>query len=220
MEIRVNKVLLISTLLLTQSCSWFESKYDKLMNPIKKIKLAEKKAGKPNPVFDGVVEPDFPDEKENNKTLEGVDSNQDGVRDDIEIWINRTAEDADLRAALKEMYRKEIAFFQSLYNDKSEPIVHSHLSDYTALSGCVYIISHQYDEIYIKRHGYNAGRYYSEILDSLFANTSLRKKQESKWNGFQFKGSIGGDSDVECIKYPFGKRYLEVIEEYKKKTTK
>ncbi len=212
--------ILLAIIFSTQSCSWFESKYDKLMNPIKKIKFAEKKAGKPNPVFDGVVEPDFPDEKENNKTLEGVDSNQDGVRDDIEIWINRTAEDADLRAALKEMYRKKIAFFQSLYNDELEPVVHSHLSEFSALQGCVYIVSHQYDETYIKRYGYNAGRYYSEALKILINNTSLRDRQTAKWNGFQFKGSIGGDSNIECIKYSFGKRYLEVIEEYKKKPTK
>lgn len=114
----IRLMFLVIVLLLTQSCSLFESGHDKLMNPIRKIKLAEKKAGKPNPVFDGVVEPDFPNDKENDKTLEGMDSNHDGVRDDIEIWINRTSKDQNVRKVLKEYYRSEINFL-SLYMKES-----------------------------------------------------------------------------------------------------
>src|SRR5204863_9037043 len=95
--------------------------YDKLMNPIKEIKLAEKKVGKPNPIFDGIVEPSFPDEKENNKTLEGIDSNHDGVRDDIEIWINRTSEDQFVSMVRKSEYRYLIHLLELLSLNKTEP---------------------------------------------------------------------------------------------------
>lgn len=36
-------------------------------------------------------------------TLNGVDSDEDGVRDDVEIWIDETFEDPNLRMALKRL---------------------------------------------------------------------------------------------------------------------
>lgn len=41
--------------------------------------------------FNGKLEPPAPDPIENDKTLLGIDSNNDGVRDDVERWINRKA---------------------------------------------------------------------------------------------------------------------------------
>ena len=212
----MKSIVLVIVLFFTQSCSALESGYDKLMNPIKKIKLAEKKAGKANPIFNGAAEPDFPDEKENNKTLEGVDSNHDGVRDDIEIWINRTAEDEYVREALKESYRKQIKFLNSLYNNEPEEKVHPYLSAYSVIDECVAILTAPYDKIYLSKYKKEATTYYSNVLvNILYSNTSLRAKQITKWNGFQFKGTIGGDSSIECVKYPFGKRYKEIMESYK-----
>ncbi|MBC7430197.1 MAG: hypothetical protein H7336_16405 [Bacteriovorax sp.] len=217
----MRKIILILTLLLTQSCSALESDYDKLMNPIKKIKLAEEKAGKPSLAFDGAVEPKFPDEEENNKTLEGVDSNHDGVRDDIEIWINRTAEDEYVRASLKESYRKQIDFFNSLYHNEPEAKVHPRLSTYSAVDGCVAILTAAYDKTYLSKYKKDATTFYTNVLVNIFfSNTSLRAEQISKWNGFNFNGTIGGDSDVECIKYSFGKRYIEILESYKKNNSR
>lgn len=59
-------------------------------------------------VFDGIVEPSMPDSKLNDATLLGVDSNHDGIRDDVEIWINRTIEDKNLRLIFKQIARNEI----------------------------------------------------------------------------------------------------------------
>jgi hypothetical protein len=207
---------ILLVIFLTSACQFLNSDYDKLMNPIKKIKLAEKKGGTSNPIYDGFVEPDFPDENENIKTLKGVDSNRDGVRDDIEIWINRTAEDLYVRSALKESYRKQMELFLSLYNNEPEEKVHLHLSLSSAIDGCVAIVTSPYDKSYLKKYQKDAITYYSNtIVNTLFANTSLRSKQVAKWNGFQFVGTMGGDSSVECIKYPFGKRYKEIIDSYK-----
>ena len=199
--------------LLFQACSWFESDYDKFMNPIKKIKLEEKKLGKSPPIFNGITEPNFPNEKQNNETFKGLDSNNDGVRDDIEIWINRIAEDEFVREALKEYYRKQIDLFESLYKNESEEKVHSKLSLFSAMDGCLLVLTSQYDELYFKTHKQEAFRYYSNVLIyKLYSNTSLRSQQVSKWNSFQFKGVIGGDSEIECPKYSFGKRYKEIMD--------
>ncbi len=215
MEISVKNVFLLSIIIFIQSCSWFESDYDKLMNPIKKIKLAERKAGKPNPVFDGVVEPYFPDEKENNKTLEGVDSNHDGVRDDIEIWINRTAEDQYVRLALKDYYKNMESFFQALDQNLTEEQVHAKLSEWTAVGGCIFVLLLPYDKKYLESQREDGGIYYSRTFDNvLFPNSTKRNALIGKWNNFQFTGTIGGNSKEVCPKRKYGERYQELLKKY------
>lgn len=195
-----------------------ESDYDKLINPIKKIKLIEKKAGKPNPVVDEVVEPDFPDEKENNKTLEGVDANHDGVRDDIEIWINRTAEDEYVRWAMKDYYRFMFGFFQALNQNLAEDIIHSKLSAWAAIGGCTFTLLLPYDHEHLKKHKEDGGIYYSKMFDNiLFPNNFKRSELVVKWNKHKFQGGIGGDSSVECPKRKYGTRYIQLIKKYQNK---
>ena len=179
---------------ITQSCSAFEPDYDKLMNPIKKIKLAEKKSGKANPIFDGVVEPDFPDEKENNKTLEGVDSNNDGVRDDIEIWINRTAEDEYVRLSLKHLYIKYFAIHKSVW--ENEPIVIQRKKSFESSEAltCLSFILHPYRERYLKEKIERDNLYYDDLHKMVFNNPE-RVRMVSKINKFQGQeeGHLSGD---------------------------
>lgn len=53
--------------------------------------------------FDGEVEPRMPDDKINDSTPEGIDANKNGIRDDVEIWINRRQEnDVNKRRAGKQ----------------------------------------------------------------------------------------------------------------------
>lgn len=75
------------------------NEYEKIMAPALKIKLAD---SNPNPVFDGEVEPSIPNRAENDKTILGIDSNKNGIRDDIDIWINRTALDYNERMAMRQ----------------------------------------------------------------------------------------------------------------------
>jgi len=56
-------------------------------------------------VFDGETEPAFPDEARNNETLLGIDENKNGVRDDLDIWINFVGRDRNHRFALRELAR-------------------------------------------------------------------------------------------------------------------
>lgn len=57
-------------------------------------------------IIDGEEEPPFPDESENNKTLQGVDVNKNGIRDDVDIWINFVGKDRNHRMALKQIAKK------------------------------------------------------------------------------------------------------------------
>lgn len=61
--------------------------YDSLM------KRAEKKQKEHSEFLDfyGEREPSIPDKDENSKTLIGIDLNANGIRDDIDVWINRSA---------------------------------------------------------------------------------------------------------------------------------
>ena len=65
-------------------------------------------------VFDGVMEPtEFPDLEEDQKTLTGIDSNQDGVRDDMEIFINRNFKHEIERSSLKDELRRAPEFYRT-----------------------------------------------------------------------------------------------------------
>lgn len=99
------------------SCSFFESGYEILIKDVRAQKLKEKKLGVKSPIIDGKIEPDFPDEDENIKTFEGIDSNNDGIRDDIEIWINRISEDKEVRIATKYYYKMQYKFILGVKNN-------------------------------------------------------------------------------------------------------
>jgi len=78
----------------------YPSDYDKLMKPV----IAAKKLT-PHFIVDGEEEPLWPDEDLNSQTILGVDSNKNEVRDDVEIWINRTIADSNDRKAWKQYAR-------------------------------------------------------------------------------------------------------------------
>lgn len=67
--------------------------------------LEAKKAHPELTVFDGDVEPAMPDQSENDSTVYGIDSNKNGTRDDVEIWINRTYPDPNVRMAMKQKHK-------------------------------------------------------------------------------------------------------------------
>lgn len=49
----------------------------------------------------GDLEPNLPKDDENNKSISGIDSNANGIRDDVEIWINRNSGDLNTALALR-----------------------------------------------------------------------------------------------------------------------
>lgn len=76
-------------------------------------------------VFDGVMEPaEFPDLDEDQKTSVGIDSNHDGVRDDMEIFINRNFKYDYEREPLKGEFRRAPNLFNNYKKmNKDELIV-------------------------------------------------------------------------------------------------
>ncbi|MGZ3788893.1 MAG: hypothetical protein ACXVLQ_10235 [Bacteriovorax sp.] len=75
-------------------------------------------------VFDGVMEPSvFPDLEEDQKTLAGIDSNHDGVRDDMEIFINRNFKHEVERVNLKNEFKRAPEFFRNFKKMKLDEFV-------------------------------------------------------------------------------------------------
>lgn len=101
----MKKIIIIVALFSLAFVAWnlYPSKYEQLMKP-----AIDAKNKDPNITIDGEIEPPFPDEKENDKTILGVDINNNGVRDDVEIWINRTFKYSDQRKALKQYAKSHI----------------------------------------------------------------------------------------------------------------
>jgi hypothetical protein len=182
------------------------------MNPIFKIKEEEKKEGKPNPIFDGFVEPDFPKYIENIKTLEGVDSNHDGVRDDVEIWINRTSEDESIRLGLKDFYKTFFEVLESIENKKTESVVHNKADMVIQLMECLDFLYYPYDSTYLKKYKMEGARFATYEMEILFNDSELRKKIWNKYNFYGFKGSFTSDSMITCSSRSFGKTYKERVD--------
>lgn len=83
-------------------------------------------------IFDGEVEPPFPNEVDNNKTLLGIDLNSNGVRDDLDIWINYIGLDRNHRFALRELVRQEAARLKAGELNDSDVIAQSAKDFYDA----------------------------------------------------------------------------------------
>lgn len=73
------------------------SEYDRRMEEALLLKQQSKITN-----FDGYEEPAMPEQNENDKTFLGVDENKNNLRDDVEIWINRFANNYNERMALRQ----------------------------------------------------------------------------------------------------------------------
>lgn len=185
-----------------------ESAYQKILAPIKKIKLAEKKSGNSNPVFDEVKEADLPDELLNNKTLEGIDSNNDGVRDDVEIWINRKAEDEFVRWALKDYYKKLIAVLNSVEQKQKLEEIKARSTEFNDSVYCTFVMLRPYDEPKKKsKRKRDPVVVYMTELGQLILNTPLRVNTQANWNDYPVAKSTSEEADKYCLGSPVGKRY-------------
>jgi hypothetical protein len=95
-----NIFMMILIAFLTSSCAIFRiEKYYKITSDARKSKSID---GEKEIYFDGDKEPPWPGFISNIISVEGVDANENGIRDDIEIWINRTTKSNNLRKSLKQ----------------------------------------------------------------------------------------------------------------------
>jgi hypothetical protein len=180
--------------------------YEKVMGPALKVKMGDKN---PNPVFDGEVEPAMPDPSENDKTLLGIDSNKNGIRDDIDIWINRTGKTYNERMALRQLakaYRDEwIAGNMAYENFQKGPIdvfnpkerdynrmisglvQKSASADADATMGCMHFIFVE------PRYIYEDVAKISDSLFKLYNNTALRKEAKKAYYTYNHYYAVSED---------------------------
>jgi hypothetical protein len=189
------KIIILASIFLLSSCDLFESDYERLIKDVRAQKLKEKKLGIPNPVFEGIREPDFPNEEENNKTFEGVDANKDGIRDDIEIWINRISEDKEVRIATKHYFKLNLKFIRGVKNNDSPE---NNTSNLNILGGANFCLAKSYGAYRKKFLTQNSRSIEMDVIDNLqsvFFNTPERKIELEKAKYTKLKGLISTDSD-------------------------
>lgn len=90
-------------------------------------------------VVDNTLEVKMPDPKINNATLLGVDSDNDGIRDDVQRWINEefSNKPLDLKLAFKQ-YATDVQTSMPTSNDKAASILTSHAA--LKSQSCLYAI--------------------------------------------------------------------------------
>jgi hypothetical protein len=143
-------------------------------------------------VFDGEVEPDFPNESQNDKNLLGVDSNNNGIRDDVETWINFIGHDYNHRMALKMLAKSEVK--RLIAGDKDDKFLKTQAAkDYWDAFLCVR---------YIENSIFGNEVHLSDDLIKIFYNTKKRVKAYEKFDS----GTIVYESNVKNIEA--GKEFL------------
>lgn len=169
--------LVIIFFLCTSCVFWNEISpdYNRLIAPVKKKKLSESHPF----LVDGKEEPEFPDEELNNETILGVDSNRDGVRDDLEIFINRTAKDRNERLSLRQYVRYAHVELER-WNHVSVNELYKMNSDIAKSGECFLYISRRHDNIDLLKK-----------IIILIYNNSLRE-EASRASGFKLRGEALG----------------------------
>lgn len=118
----------------------------------------------------------MPNSTENNKTMLGVDSDNNGIRDDIDIWINRTGKSYNERMALRQWARAE-QYKLKVCMENDRPNSSKSCQEAADASVCHLVL--------VK----NKDFFYSDIVSNLTRNTSQR---ESCYKFFESAGCSYG----------------------------
>lgn len=126
-------------------------------------------------VFDGVYEVQIPDSEKNLNGL-GVDSDSNGIRDDIDIWINRMSNSFNERMAMRQYAKVQLGLMRDCLEKKNTDLKSSN-DDLKKSQLCLEMIS------YYERNGKSYGM---QMLNLLLPNTDFRKScyQFQNMNGF------------------------------------
>ncbi len=180
---RIRKELLLS-LFVGVFCSC--SKYEKIMEPALKAKLADVNS---TPVFDGETEPKIPNNFENNQSILGIDSNKNGIRDDIDIWINRIGLDYNERMAMRQ-YARAKQFWLKICSNKLINDVMKAEDNLANSSTCLNALSD---------YQHKKNRYTEKLLDELTLNIGKRDCGDFyKKNSSVVTIVNGGDPHLNC----------------------
>lgn len=135
----IKRIGAIALVLLFLGWIYFPSYADRELSRAMEIK----KKHPDQKIFDGFLEPDIPKESD---TLLGVDANANGVRDDIEIWINRTWKSYNERMAVRQ-YASDLQYNLIAGNENNRDLIsHAASSEFTSLACMRFIFG--FDEKY------------------------------------------------------------------------
>lgn len=115
--------------------------------------------------FDGEFEPDIPDKEINSKDHLGVDLNKNGIRDDIDIWIDRMGKNFNERMAMRQ-YAKALQTLQQNCHENNFSHGPTNLLDLDQSRLCLSVISD---------YGRDEKNYGVSMLNLISFNTDLRK---------------------------------------------
>jgi len=93
-----NSIIIIASLIIL----YLGYKYSEYYRIIGFAMISKSLDSNPNPIYDGEKEPPMPNLLKIVPDELGFDSNKNGIRDDVEIWINRTGKNYNERMALRQ----------------------------------------------------------------------------------------------------------------------
>lgn len=195
------KIVLLSFFLFFMvSCN----EYDKIMDPVFKAKLSQKDS---NQIIDGEVDPPIPDRSENDKTILGIDNNKNGIRDDVDIWINQTALNYNERMGMRQFARAHQERLRAC-KEKNKNEIPKVESEVGHADSCLGAVS-DYQR---------GGETMSHMILKIIMNTNLRRECPKYFDQYNYSfggnGALSGSPHMNC-KFVI-KNVEEVIKEYRK----
>lgn len=201
----MNKIILLSLITLVSSCDFLWNFFEPEFNIIEKDYVAG--------IVDGDPEPPYATPNMSKSSLLGIDKDNDGVRDDIEIWINRNVDEAKIRQYLKVYIKRQNGFLTC----SGESDCLNAYRVYRRSSACLGIIiigeTWRLDSIHKLQR----------VVRTLFFNSDNRKKHDSKmsdylaatsWGSEDFLGSYLLKNDFCQFEISIDDKYLNNIWSY------
>lgn len=125
-------------------------------------------------IFDGIKEPDIPNMSINDQSLFGIDQNNNKIRDDIEIWINRVALNYNERMMMRQ-YASDLEYRLNALKTKDNDIIsHAESSKYTT-SYCIDFII-----------GRIKGKELRQTMQMMVYNTFTRKRLSKEISNYNY----------------------------------
>jgi len=142
-------------------------------------------------VIDNDPEPKWPGSA-GEKTLEGIDADNDGLRDDVEIWINETIKERNERMAIKQYARDQIKFMMGHNKSKDEVIkLHQKRMNSNECYNFFWFLSN--DPLKESKH------WYSQVVNSKIFNTRERLERHTEVSNILGSFIYGANYDTPLL---------------------